>query len=112
MRVQVGAGENKLMLFETFRLVFSHTGSIEELMLIKISLDKHSYCLWTSIYDLPSLKTVVQTFFLNTLPTYSLDICPNFRRFFSDLSQCMYVCLLTLTSAQNHPIKTISCMSP
>ena len=67
--MQVGAGENKLMLFETFRLVFSHTGSIEELMLIKINLDKHSYCLWTSIYDLPSLKTVVQTFFFK-YPTY------------------------------------------
>ena len=43
---------------------------------------------WTSIADLPTSKFVVQTFFLekvwlrNTLPTYDLDICPNFRSFF------------------------------
>ena len=47
---------------------------------------------WTSISDLPTSKFVVQTFFLekvwhrNTLPTYDLDICPNFRSFFYDLS--------------------------
>ena len=43
--------------------------------------------------DLPTSKVFVQTFFFvekvwlrNTLPTYDLDICPNFRSFFSDLS--------------------------
>jgi len=42
---------------------------------------------WTSIADLPTSKFFVQTFFLekvwlrNTLPTYDLDICPNFRSF-------------------------------
>ena len=47
---------------------------------------------WTSIADLPTSNFCVQTFFLekvwlrNTLPTYDLDICPNFRSFFSDLS--------------------------
>ena len=46
------------------------------------------FCVWTSISDLPTLKIFVQTFFLakvwlkNTLPTYSLDICPNFHSFF------------------------------
>ena len=43
---------------------------------------------WTSIADLPTSNFFVQTFFLekvwlrNTLPTYDLDICPNFRSFF------------------------------
>ena len=48
---------------------------------------------WTSIADLPTSKVFVQTFFFekvwlrNTLPTYDLAICPNFRSFFSsDLS--------------------------
>jgi len=53
---------------------------------------------WTSIADLPTSKFVVQTFFLekvwlrNTLPTYDLDICPNFRSFFFWISlQTTYI---------------------
>ena len=47
---------------------------------------------WTSTSDLPILKIYVQTFFLekvwlrNTLPTFNLDICPNFRSFFLQAS--------------------------
>ena len=58
---------------------------------------------WTSIADLPTSKFVVQTFFLekvwlrNTLPTYDLDICPNFRSFFLDLSPNLYCQGLSLT---------------
>ena len=43
---------------------------------------------WTSIADLPTSKFFVQTIFLkkvwfrNSLPTYDLDIYPNFRIFF------------------------------
>ena len=43
---------------------------------------------WTSLSTYPTTKKFVQTFFLekvwlqNTLPTYSLDICPKFRSFF------------------------------
>ena len=50
---------------------------------------------WTSIADLPTSKYFVQTFFLkkvwlrNTLPTYDLDICPNFRSFFIWISLLM-----------------------
>ena len=55
---------------------------------------------WTSIADLPTSNFVVQTFFLekvwlrNTLPTYDLDICPNFRSFFLGLYP---YCLFTFT---------------
>ena len=57
---------------------------------------------WTSIADLPTSKFVVQTFFLekvwlrNTLPTYDLDICPNFRSFFLGLSPYKHVCIVEI----------------
>ena len=53
---------------------------------------------WTSIADLPTSKFVVQTFFLekvwlrNTLPTYDLDICPNFYSFFIWISLLRALC--------------------
>ena len=43
---------------------------------------------WTYIADLPTSNFFVQTFFLekvwlrNTVPTYDLDVCPNFQSFF------------------------------
>ena len=58
-------------------------------------LPKHPrhYHIWDSPYfyastDYPTTKKFVQTIFVekvclqNTLPTYSLDICPKFRSFF------------------------------
>ena len=51
----------------------------------------------TSISDQPTLKFFVQTFFLakvglkNTLPTYSLGICPNFCKFFLDPPLTHYI---------------------
>ena len=48
---------------------------------------------WTSIDDLPTLIFFCPNFFFlekvwlrNTLPTYDLDICPNFHSFFLPLS--------------------------
>ena len=44
--------------------------------------------LWIPASTYPTTTDFVQTFFLekvwihNTLPTYGLDICPNFRSFF------------------------------
>ena len=57
---------------------------------------------WTSIADLPTSKFVVQTFFLekvwlrNTLPTYDLDICPNFRSFFFGSLSLALFCISSL----------------
>ena len=57
---------------------------------------------WTQTSDLPTLKIYVQIFFLekvwlkNTLPTYSLDICPNFRSFFPGTLPYQEQCLAVL----------------
>ena len=63
----------------------------------KMLIHPHHHHIWKSLYFylsmdtpiyLPTMKFLVQTFILekvwleDTLPTYSLDICPKFRRFF------------------------------
>ena len=69
---------------------------------IQTTVNHHRFIkVWTSIADLPTSNFFVQTFFLekvwirNTLSTYDLDICPNFRSFFHDLSPYCYIpCLV------------------
>ena len=43
IRGKVEAGESKLLLFETFTFYFSHTGSIEELVLLKKINEVHRF---------------------------------------------------------------------
>ena len=71
---------------------------------------------WTSIADLPTSKVFVQAFSFekvwlrNTLPSYDLDICPNFRSFFylSPNNCCLYL-LYPVLAVYTVTLSTPSC---
>ena len=82
-----------------------HQGGLEIKTLINDDFlnneNPHHHHIWNSVYFyismdfpiyLPTTQFSVRTFFFekvwleDTLPTYSLDICPNFRSFFYDIS--------------------------
>ena len=75
--------ESRLSLGMTSNKTYNFQITVNHYRFIKV---------WTSIADLPTSEIVVQIFILekvwlrNTIPTYDLDICPNFLSFFGSFS--------------------------